>query len=128
VLLLAIAQASALRSLQAAKAPAKAPAKVKAEGDQIHPTWAMAEGEIDASAPAPSAADSFAGKPLVRAQNPKKPAAGELPFPVNDVHELSDLTEKQLWTIFQQGVADIPSALPSEKGERVGPCMHQLCC
>lgn len=120
LLLLATAQASALRSLQAAKSHAKAPAAVSAEGDLRRPTWATAEGQIGAptaDAPAPSAAESFAGKPLSRAQNPKKHAAGELPFPVNEVHELSDLTEKQLWTIFQQGVADIPSALPSEKGK-----------
>jgi hypothetical protein len=36
--------------------------------------------------------------------------------PIMSVNELSGLTEKQLFDVFTQGVPDIPSALPGERG------------
>eukprot|EP00884_Botryococcus_braunii_P009545 jgi/Botrbrau1/18592/Bobra.0367s0034.1 len=38
-------------------------------------------------------------------------------LPIMSVEEFSDLTEKQLFDIFTQGVPDIPSALPGERGK-----------
>ncbi len=60
-----------------------------------------------APAPAPVPFDlPMVTRPLV--QTPQ--------LPINSVDDFSGLTEKQLFDIFTQGVADIPSDLPGERG------------
>jgi hypothetical protein len=48
--------------------------------------------------------------------------------PINSVAEFSGLTEKQLFDIFTNGVPDIPSDLPGERGKVCGPCARTPGC
>lgn len=44
-------------------------------------------------------------------------------FPVTDIEKLDNLSNEELYDIFHQGVADIPSALPDQLG---APLLHLL--
>lgn len=68
------------------------------------------EGLLPALAPAPLPFDL----PMVT-----RPLLETPELPINSVEEFSGLTEKQLFDIFTQGVADIPSDLPGERGVHI---------
>ncbi len=74
-----------------------------------------------------SPAASFAGQPLMKPAKTEAKANGAV-FPVRDIDDLAGLNDDQLYSIFTQGVADVPSALPSEKGTLIHSLKTDLIC
>lgn len=58
---------------------------------------------------------TFAKKPLEK--SPKHDTNDSSLLPVHSIDDFKGLTDDQLFQVFTQGVADMPSALQSEKGK-----------
>lgn len=117
-----IISAAVQRTAAMYKTAAHAPAPMQAarsEGSHVE--------TADMEAPAP-ATSSYSDAPLpktdkiLNTNNVPKNLHGDANFPVKNVEQMRHLSDTEMFEIFHKGTAEIPSAVPGQKGDTSDIC------